>query len=261
MDKIALVTGGSKGIGRALAEEFAKNGYSLILIARNLQQLQQAQQEIQSKYKVEIKVLSADLEKRESIELIVDTFKEELKNIEVLINNAGFGGAGKFTDMAVEAIDGMMAVNMVTLVDLTYKILPFMVAKKSGKIINLSSTAAFTPGPYMAIYYASKAFVYSFSMAIADEFQNDGIMISTLCPGLTESEFIDRAGMRNLLLLKSMKPMTTAEVAKIAYEGLMKNKKLIVPGMMNKMSAVSMDFIPKKLKTYITGILNRPKEK
>lgn len=260
MHKIALITGGSKGIGKALAEEFAKNGYSLILVARDLSLLQSVRDELQTKYKVEIKVLSADLEKPEAIDLIFDTYKDELSNIDVLINNAGFGIAEKFADVSDKEIDGMLKVNMVTLTNLTHRILPIMLAKKSGKILNVASTAAFTPGPYYSIYYATKAYVLSFSVSLAEECKQDGVTVSVLCPGATDSEFHQRAhaAQKNIKLLKFMKKTTVEAVARDGYNGLMNNKRIIITGLMNKVSVWMMNLTPLVLRAKVTGWINRP---
>jgi uncharacterized protein len=261
MDKIALITGGSKGIGRALCDKFAQNGYNLILVARDAKALEQAKQEIQDKYKCSVKILSLDLEKRDSVDQIMTTFQKEMEDLDVLVNNAGFAKEGKFGEMTRAEIDGMMDVNMNTMVDLTYKVLPFMVARKRGKILNLGSTAAYTPGPYMAIYYATKAFVVSFSHALAEEYRKDGITVSVLCPGPTESGFFDRAGMRDALLLKAFKPMTAEKVAEAGYNGLIMGKNVIVPGFMNKLSVMSMSLSPTNLKSVLTARLNKVEEK
>lgn len=259
MEKIALITGGSKGIGKALAEQFAQHGYSLILVARDQNALKSVSDELTAKYHCEIKFLSANLEKPEAIDLILDTFKSELQNIEVLVNNAGFGIAEKFIDVSDQQIDGMLQVNMVTLTNLTHRILPIMVGKKRGKILNVASTAAFTPGPYYSIYYATKAYVFSFSLSLAEECKAAGINVSVLCPGATKSEFHNRAhaAQKNIKLLKLMKIMDVEKVAKQGYEGLMNNKRIIIPGMMNKLSVIVMNLSPALLKSKITGWLNR----
>lgn len=259
MDKVVLITGGSKGIGKALAEEFAKHGYSLILVARDSKALQTIQDELKTKYSVAVKTLSADLEKAETIDLILDTFKEDLANIEVLVNNAGFGIAEKFSDVSDKEIDGMLKVNMVTLTNLTHRILPIMLSKKSGKILNVASTAAFTPGPYYSIYYATKAYVVSFSVSLAEECKADGVDVSVLCPGATKSDFHQRAhaAQKNIKLLKLMKVHDVEKVAKDGYKGLMNNKRIIVPGLMNKLSVLIMNLSPMGVKAKVTGWLNR----
>lgn len=258
MDKIALITGASKGIGKALAYEFAKNGYSLILIARNLAELKELQTDLKNRFQCTSKILSVDLAKPDCIHTILTEFKDDLDKIDVLVNNAGFGAAKKFTDMTVEEVDGMMGVNMVALTNLTYRILPHMVARKQGRVLNVASTAAFGPGPYMAVYYASKAYVYSLSLALRVEYAKDGIDVSVLCPGVTSTEFHARAGTDKTHLV-DMPGMTSEQVAEAAYAGVMKGKRVIVPGFMNKLNVMMMWLTPNSLIARITGAIQRPK--
>ncbi len=260
MDRIVLITGASKGIGKELAYVFAKNGYSLLLIARNLSELEQLQKELKDKYQCESKILSVDLAKTDSVDVIINTFKNEISKLDVLVNNAGFGFVNKFADMPIADINGMIDVNVKVLTDLTYRVLPFMLARKSGKILNVASTAAFMPGPYMAVYYATKAYVFSFSQAIREEYRKDGITISTLCPGPTKTPFIKRAGLDDTYLFKGNFPVMTAQkVASIAFKGLMKKKRVIIPGIMNKASVISILFMPTLWVTKLTGMLEKPK--
>lgn len=259
MKNIVLITGASKGIGKELANIFAKNGYSLILIARIESELINLQVELKNKYKCESKILSIDLSSKDSIDKIIATFTEDLSNIEILVNNAGFGCASKFTAMPEKTIMDMLTVNMNVLTMLTFKILPFMIAKKSGKILNVSSTAAFTPGPYMAVYYATKSYVLSFSQALYEEYKQEGIIVSTLCPGITRTNFQARAGMQNLALMRGLLPtMSASQVASIAYKGLRKNKRVIVTGFLNKISVLLMWITPNFLNSKIIAILGKP---
>lgn len=261
MGKIALITGASKGIGKQLAIVFAKNGYSLILTARNTAELEQLQLDLKNQYQCISKIISADLSHPKGVDLIMDAIKDEANKIDVLINNAGFGIAKKLTEISEEDMAGMIEVDIAALTKLTYRILPFMVAKKSGKILNVASTAAFGPGPYMSIYYAAKAYVLHFSEGIHEEFKNDGITVSVLCPGVTKTEFQKRAGMEGLLLTsgKMLAIMTAQEVAEIAYRGLKDNKRIIIPGMMNKLMRFSMWLSPSWLVAKITSRLQQPK--
>jgi len=260
MEKIAFITGASKGIGKELAEVFAKKGYSLIMIARNIGELEQIQSNLKNKYQCTSKILSIDLTKPESIDLIMDAFKDEMSNVDVLINNAGFGVSKKFTNVPLQDITSMIEVNITALTKLTYRVLPYMMAKKSGKILNVASTAAFSPGPYMSVYYATKAYVLSFSEAIREEYRKDGITISVLCPGMTKTHFSERAGLQETLLFSGFLPIMLAEkVANIAYKGLMKRRRIIIPGFMNKNMAFFMWFAPSWLTAKIIGILEKPK--
>lgn len=261
MENIVLITGASEGIGKALAHTYAKQGYSLILIARNTAKLTQLQQTLQSQYQAHAQIFSLDLAKPESVDVIMGAFKSELKNIEILVNCAGLGYANKLTDMKIEEVSAMLEVNMAALTKLTYRILPYMVEKKRGKILNVASTAAFAPGPYMSIYYASKAYVLSFSQGIREEYRKDGITVSALCPGPTTTEFQKRAGMEHSIIgTGKLMPMMSAErVARIAYRGVKWGRRVIVPGFMNKLSVFLMWLTPNFITVKITGFLDKPK--
>ncbi len=261
MEKIALITGASKGIGKAFAEVFARNGYSLLLVARSTPELTAIQTDLKAKYQCDVKILSADLAQPESVDLIADTFKEEMGRLDVLVNNAGFGAAKKFVDMTPDEVSGMVEVNMAALTRLTYKVLPGMLARKSGKVLNVASTAAFIPGTYMAVYYASKAYVLSLSQALNEECRKEGVTVSTLCPGLTVSEFHARAGTDRTNLMGGMIPAMTAEkVAEIGYNGMMKGKRVIVSGLINKIGIFFMWLTPGFLAVKMTAMLDRQKK-
>lgn len=261
MEKIALITGASKGIGKALAEVFAKNGYTLLLVARNEMQLEQLQQTLQNKYQCIVKILSVDLSQSTCVDIIMQAFNPEISRLDVLVNNAGYGIAKKLTDIPEEDIQGMIAVNMTALTRLTYRILPHMVAKKSGRILNVASTAAYVPGPYMAIYYASKAYVLSLSEALYEEYKRDGVLVSALCPGVTKTEFQDRAGMNNTPIMSGALPIMSAEtVAEMAYQGLARGKRVIVAGFMNKLTVFMMWLTPRFLAAKMTAWMDKPKK-
>lgn len=255
MKTIALITGASKGIGKALAEEFASHGYSLILIARTLSELEELQQNLKVKYQAESKILPIDLQQPDCIDRILTDISLDLPNIEVLVNNAGYGISKKFTETPEVDVDGMLAVNMTVLTKLTYRILPCMQNKKSGKILNVASTAAYTPGPYMAIYYASKAYVLSFSEALYEECKKEGITVSALCPGYTHSSFHLRAGKARIFG-GWVPSMSAAQVAKMGYKGLMKGKRVIITGLFNKFIRISMSLTPNFILLKILAFLD-----
>lgn len=259
MEKIALITGGSRGIGKALAQQFAQDGYSLILIARDLKALEKIQKEFQDQYHCEVKILSADFQKRDCVDLILQTFKDDLEKIEVLVNNAGFGVAQSFVDTPQEDIDGMMTVNMFVVTNLMYKILPYMLAQGRGKILNVASTAGFQPGPYFAVYYATKAYIISLSLAVSEEYKKQGVFVSVLCPGPIETEFHQRAKTdeQNLLFLKFIKKLPVETLAKIGYKAFKRNKRLIIPGFLNKLGVLSVRFSPSLFTTMVVGRLNK----
>lgn len=259
MEKLALITGASKGIGKELALVFAKNGYSLILLARNTMELEQLQKELYAQYRCEAKILSLDLAQPNSVAILLETFKNEISQLDILVNNAGVGLVEKFADMPSEALDNILKINIEALTKLTQRILPFMLAKKSGKILNVASTAGFMPGPYMSLYYASKAYVLSLSQGLYEECKRDGVIVSTLCPGPTRTPFLQRARMDKTSILSSYIPMMTPEkVALLAYEGLMKNKRIIIPGIMNKLSVMLAWLFPNWIVAKITAALQKP---
>jgi hypothetical protein len=246
----ALITGASAGIGLELARIFAREGYGLILVARNQKRLEEIAREL---HPAEARVVAIDLSLPDAPEQV----HRQAPNVDVLVNNAGFGVFGKFADKGLADELNMMQVNMTALVSLTRLYLPSMIAKRSGKIMNVASTAAFQPGPLMAIYYASKAFVLSFSEAIGNELEGTGVTITTLCPGPTATEFFERANLQNSGLVKGRKSMDARTVAEAGYRGLMAGKTVVIPGIVNKLMAQSIRFSPRSL---VTKVVRRMQE-
>ena len=259
MEKVALITGASKGIGKELANVFARKGYSLILIARNIKELEMLQSNLSDKYHVNVKILSVDLANPNSVEMIASTFREELPKLDVLVNNAGVGLIKRFTDLPAHELNDMLEVNVTALTRLTYRVLPHMVAKKNGRILNVASTAAYMPGPYMAVYYASKAYVLSFSESIYEEYKKFGITVSALCPGMTQTPFLERAGMQDTPMWNGMPKMSAVKVAETAFKGLMRKKRVIVPGAMNKLMVFLSWISPRFMTAKVTAGLQKPK--
>ncbi|HEX2549289.1 MAG TPA: SDR family oxidoreductase [Gammaproteobacteria bacterium] len=260
MKKTVLITGASKGIGKELALIFAKNGYDLILIARTLKELESLKESISEQYQRQVNILSLDLSLENAVDTIMHTFQDELRHLDVLVNNAGYGLACKFTDMPAEDVQGMLAVNINILTQLTYRVLPFMVENKKGKILNVASVAAYTPGPYMAMYYASKSYVLSFSEALHEEYRADGITISALCPGITPTSFQERAGIAKTRMMDGLIPLMTAEeVANIAFHGLMRDKSVIVTGFINKLAVLFLSLMPRAWNAKISAYVSKPR--
>ncbi len=247
----ALITGASSGIGLELARVFAREGFDLVLVARNQKRLEEIARELKS---VQVRVIAADLSRPEAP---AEVFAAVPK-ADVLVNNAGYGLFGKFTETPLAAELSMMQLNMATLVALTKLYLPGMVAAKSGKICNVASTAAFQPGPLMAIYYATKAFVLSFSEAIANELKGTGVTVTALCPGPTTSGFQEQAKMEDSGLVKGKKMMDARTVAEAGYKGLMAGKTIVIPGFMNSLMARSVGFVPRSM---ITDVVRKMQEK
>jgi uncharacterized protein len=257
MANTALITGASTGIGYALSRYFAADHHNLVLVARQEQRLQQVADELRRDFGVTAKVLVADLSRPDAPQLILDTARKESLQVEYLVNNAGIGLGGKFADTDVMVELGMMQLNMTALVHLTKLFLPDMLARRSGRIMNVASTAAFQPGPLMAVYFATKSFVLSFSEAIANELNGTGVTVTALCPGPTESEFQKRAHIENTRLVKSklMGMMTSEAVAKIGYAGFMSGKRLVIPGLLNKIGVQSTRVSPRAVTTQIARMM------
>jgi short-subunit dehydrogenase len=261
MTKIALITGASKGLGKEFSYIFARNGYALILVARSADELTNLQAELKAKYQCEAKIYPVDLSLPDSVDQLYNAFKDDFINLDVLVNNAGFGMVRKFTDMEAEDVRGMVELNVAALTKLSYKVLPHMVTRKSGKILNVASTAAFAPGPYIAEYFATKAYVLSLSEGLSEEFKSDGITISVLCPGPTRTEFFKRSGSTGFSSSASPAAASAAEVAEIGYQELLRGKRVIIPGLMNKSQAFLMWLLPHWLSLKLIASKIKPRHK
>jgi short-subunit dehydrogenase len=240
----ALITGASGGIGLELARVFAEQGYALVLVARNRSRLEEIAVELKP---TPVQVLGKDL----ALVGAAEGIHREIPKVDVLVNNAGYGVYGRFAETPLDEELGMLQLNMTALVVLTKLYLPAMVASKNGKILNVASTAAFQPGPLMALYYATKAFVLSFSEAIANELEGTGVTVTALCPGPTATGFQARTKLEKSRILKHMKVMDARTVAEAGYRGLMAGKPVVIPGLLNKVLAQSVRFSPRGLVTKI----------
>lgn len=252
MDNWALITGASAGIGYEFARLLAADKFPLVLVARNEARLQQVARELESAYQIPTKVIPSDLSRKESAAQIFDALKPV--NVSVLINNAGFGYRGDFLQTDLQRSIDMLNVNMNAVVQLTWLFAQPMRQRRSGRILNVASTAAFQPGPLTAIYYASKAFVFSFSLALEQEFAGSGVTVTTLCPGATRTEFHERANMQRSTRWLHM--MSAAEVARIGYRGLQSGKSIIIPGFMNKLTSVFARRLPVRFTARVVQKIN-----
>jgi len=228
--KTALITGGSGGIGLALAREFAKDGWSLVLVARDETKLAAAAKELGGTY------LVFDLAQPGAAQSLFDEVNKRGLTIDALVNNAGYGMYGKFADSNLVEQEGMVALNIAALMTLTRLFLPRMVERKSGYILNVSSTAGFLPGPLMAVYYATKAFVNSFTVAVANELVGTGVSITALCPGATDTNFATRADMGNSKLFK-LGTDSPEKVAAVGYKAMKAGKPIVIVGRSNALGA------------------------
>ncbi|RMF59872.1 MAG: SDR family oxidoreductase [Calditrichaeota bacterium] len=249
-----LITGATEGIGFELSKQFAADGYHLVLLARNMERLQQRQQELQDQFQVSVDVLSMDLANPDEPEKIEKELKERQIQIDVLVNNAGFGQLGKFHEIDLKTWLEMIQVNISALTELTWRLLPGMLARGEGKILNVASTAAFQPGPLQSVYYASKAYVLLFSEGIANELKGSGVQVSVLCPGPTSTRFQERAGMGNIWLMKGW-VMSAEKVAIIGYRNFKKGKRVIIPGIINKLIVQSNRLSPRAFSTAVVRML------
>jgi len=235
-----LITGASGGIGEEFAKLFASQGCGLVLVARNGDKLATLAQSLREQHKVRVETLAADLATPASPLRLMSFLDERKIAVDVLVNNAGYGTFGPFAECDLGPELGQIQLNVITLTHLTRLLLPGMIRRSGGGILNVASTAAFQPGPMMAVYYATKAYVLSFSEALANELGGTGIKVSCLCPGPTKTGFNDRAKLGNGgLLSKKSVMMEASEVARRGYQGLLKGKRLVIPGLLNKMLAHS----------------------
>lgn len=243
----ALITGASSGIGLELARQMAPD-FDLILTARNQARLAEIAKELEDQHGNRAYVMAADLARPESPDEIFAEIAKRGWRVDALINNAGFGAYGAFSESDLQHQLEMVQVNIAALTRLTKLALPQMLARKSGRIMNVASTAGFQPGPLMAVYYATKAYVISFSEAIANELQGSGVTVTCLCPGATETDFARRADMEGSRLFQ-MGKMPSADVARAGYRAMMKGKTLVITGLRNKLMAQSVRFSPRKMVT------------
>ena len=233
MKEFALITGATAGIGYELAKLFAADNCNLVLVARDEARLKKVTEELQKAHNVETIVLPKDLSNGSAPHEIFDALQGT--PVSVLVNNAGFGSQGAFAEETLDLSLDMMHVNMDALVQLTRLFLPPMLSRRQGRILNVASTAGFQPGPFTNIYYATKAFVFSFSVALSEELAGSGITVTTLCPGFTKTEFHERAGFQRSSNWLAM--MSAEDVAQIGYQGLMNGKRIVIPGWRNNLTA------------------------
>lgn len=245
MTSYALITGASGGIGLDFVHKFAANGYSVILVARSQDKLEQIAADVTARYGVTAMVLPMDLADPDAPQALYDELQRERVRVDVLVNNAGFAMYGYFHELEMARTLQMLQLNIVTLTHLTRLILPDMVARGAGKILNVASTAAFQPGPLMAAYYASKAYVLHFSEAIADEVKDKGVTVTALAPGPTESGFQARANMEDSRLVQDGL-MAGKRVVDEGYAALMAGKRVVVPGLRNQALTLLPRLLPRK---------------
>ncbi|MFN5883949.1 MAG: SDR family NAD(P)-dependent oxidoreductase [Bacteroidota bacterium] len=248
----ALITGASNGIGLELAKVHASKGGDLVLVARNKAKLDELKSTLENEYKVKVYTIGKDLSDTNAANEVYNETIHQNIQIDYLINNAGFGEFGLFTDTDWNKELQMINLNITTLTAFTKLYLQDMVKRRSGKIMNVASTAAFQSGPTMAVYFATKAYVLSFSEAVNNEVSDKGVTITTLCPGATESGFQAAAAMEESRLVKGRKLPSSEEVAQYGYAAMMKGKTVAIHGLMNWILANSVRFTPRSIVVKIT---------
>ncbi len=256
--KTSLITGASSGIGLDLAHLFASDGHNLVLVARNQERLDDLADELRSKHGIQARVLPEDLADLDAPDRIFNTLNSENIEIDYLVNNAGFNSWGKLAETRADRELDMIKVNLLALYRLTKLYLPVMLKRNQGRILNVASTAGFVPGPYSAVYYASKAFVISMTEAIAEEIRDSNVTATVLCPGPTETEFFERADMMQTALKKG-NTMSSKKVAEIGYKAMMKGKSTKIAGFANWLLIFSTRFSPRRLMAKIAASLNSKK--
>jgi uncharacterized protein len=231
---------------------FAKDRYNLVLVARSTGKLTQVADEFQREFGISAKAVALDLTTASAPQSLFEQLQREGIAVDILVNNAGYGVLGEFAKLSLEDNLGQIQLNITALTHLTRLFLGPMIERRSGRILNVASTAGFQPGPLMSVYYASKAYVISFSEALANELDGKGVSVTCLCPGATYTGFQDRAGLQNTLLFKKLRPMHASTVARDGYRGLMAGKPIVISGFRNWLLAESVRFSPRWLVTAIS---------
>ena len=255
MNKTALITGASNGIGLELAKIHAKNSDNLVLVARSKDKLEELKADLEKQYKVTIYIIAKDLSLPNSAQDIFEEVKKQNITVNYLVNNAGFGDFGMFAETDWKKEEQMINLNITTLTQFTKLFLQEMIKNGGGKIMNVASTAAFQSGPTMAVYYATKAYVLSFSEAIDNEVRPQGVTVTALCPGATESGFQAVAKMEESKLIKGRKLPTSKEVAEYGYKAMMRGKTVAIHGTMNYILANSVRFMPRAWVVKVTRMI------
>lgn len=255
--RTALITGASAGIGRELARTFAREHYDLVLVARSGDKLEELTKELHQEFLVKAVPMVCDLSRADDVEKLLKRIDDEKILVDVLVNNAGFGEFGAFDETSWGREQQMIDLNVSALVRLTKYFVPQMKKRGSGKILQVASTAAFQPGPFMAVYFATKSFVLSFSEAIAEELKGSGVTVTAVCPGPTKTLFDSSPGMSGAKLFGDRNIPTGTEVAEFAYRALVKGKKVAIHGVRNRILSSFVPITPRPLVLWIARRLIR----
>lgn len=257
----ALVTGASSGIGYEIARVLASDGHDLVLVARREDNLRQLTRYLEREYSVKAVYIAADLTQPDAAQQIYDAVQSQNIPIDILVNNAGMGTWGPFTSSYTDRDFQALETNIVALTQLSKLFSRDMVKRGLGKILNIGSISGFMPGPYMAVYNASKAYVLSFSLALRSELQGSGVSVTVVCPGPTSSEFHQVAGTLDLPILKRVNIMGAAQVARASVKAMHKRKAVEVPGLLNKLAAILPRLLPISWMTWMTKQTLKPRKR
>lgn len=259
MTSYALVTGSSKGIGKAIAEDLAKRKYNILLIARSEKLLQNLSGELSRKYNVDVKWLALDLSDPMAASEVKNWVAKNNFQVSILVNNAGYGLWGNFHELALEDQNDMLRVNVFSLVDLTWLMIPVLLLQPKSYILNTGSLAGLQAVPTLNLYAASKAMVNSFTRGLRYELKNTNISVSLLSPGSVRTGFVERAGMHHMQKMAEKFSMSPEEIAAIAVKGMFNEKKEIMPGFVNRFSAAMVKILPKSLIENLAGAAYKKK--
>lgn len=254
-NKTALVTGASGGLGAEFARLHASRGGNLVLVARSADKLESLKTKFIAQYSVSVMTIAVDLTLQGSTQFVYDKVCDAGVKVDYLINNAGFGLLGNFAVSDLNRQQEMIQLNVMALMQLTHLFLPAMIERGKGRILNVASTAAFQPGPYMAVYFATKAFVLSFSEALAVEVKEKGVTVSALCPGPTETGFKDAAAMQTSMLFKKGTAADAREVAMHGYRVMLRGQSVAVSGWVNRLMAFGVRFAPRKIVSLLSAYM------
>lgn len=252
-DQLVLITGASSGIGLHLAEEFAAHGHPLVVVAPNDAELRQVAAELASRHGVEILPVALDLRENDAAESLLEALVG--REVEILVNNAGHGQKGRAWEIPLQEDLSMLTLNVGAILRLTKLFLPAMVERGRGRILNTASVAGFEPGPGYAVYAATKAFVLSYSEALATELKETGVTVTALCPGHTDTDFFPKADMMQTRAFQQAMLMAPQEVASAAYQSVMSGDRVVVPGFANKALVFMRRLIPESLQARINEML------
>jgi uncharacterized protein len=252
--KWAIITGASSGIGKALCFEFASGGFNLVLVSRNKEALTEVAVECSRRSHVETEVIAADLSDIHAIETLTSALAATSRQYEVLVNNAGFGIHGDFANGDIDQNVRLLNVQLTAALKLMRSVLPSMIARHSGHILNIGSVYSFSPVPFQSVYAACKAFLLSFSSALENELKGTGVKVTVFCPGTTQTEFRSRAGIGQK---RTDTGMTAEEAAHIAYSQTMRGRHVVVPGLINRIFVLATQYLPDALVPGLVRFINR----